>query len=174
MWKAEGGSCVLCGASRLLGAVSRVLHSASRLLGAVSRVGSGFQAVSRCSAGRVGASGRFSTGYVEVSELTLITKMEGGWNHLKLGSGLGRECNGTMWYDDENVWLRQATLWWSGSARHSHSGWILILHPSLRDPSASTLYHIPFHSIWFYYCYVPIQWSSSIPSPRTLSATTVH
>ena len=83
---------MLCGASRLLGAVSHVLHSASRLLGAVSRVlhgvsrllrvvsriGSGFQAVSQCSAGRVGASGRFLTGYVEVSELTLITKMEGG------------------------------------------------------------------------------------------------
>ena len=56
----------------------------------------------------------------------------------------------------------------------SGSGWILILRPSLRDPSASTLYHIPFHSVWFYYCYVPIQRSSSIPSPRTLSATTAH
>ena len=71
-------SRVLHGVSRLLGAVSHVLHSASRLLRVVSRVGSGFQAVSRCSAGRVSASGQFSTGYVEVSELTLITKMEGG------------------------------------------------------------------------------------------------
>ena len=81
----EGGSRllravsrVLHSASRLLGVVSHVLYGASRLLRAVSRIGSGFQAVSRCSAGRVNASGRFSMGYVEVSELTLITKMEGG------------------------------------------------------------------------------------------------
>ena len=63
----------------------------------------GSRAVSRCSAGRVGAGGRFSTGYVEVSELTLITKMEGVWDHLELGSGLGWECDGLTWYDDENV-----------------------------------------------------------------------
>ena len=87
---------MLCGASRLLGAVSHVLHGVSRLLRGVSCVGSGFQAVSRCSAGRVGANGRFSTGYVEVSELTLITKMEGVWDHLRLGSGLGWESDGMM------------------------------------------------------------------------------
>jgi len=63
----------------------------------------GSRAVSRWSAGRIGAGGRFSTGYVEVSELTLITKMEGVWDHLELGSGLGRECDGLTWYDDENV-----------------------------------------------------------------------
>ena len=96
MWKVEGGSRVLCGASRLLGVVSHVLHGASRLLRAVSCVGSGFQAVSRCSAGRVGASGQFSTGYVEVTKLTLITKMEGVWDYLRLGSGLGRESDGMM------------------------------------------------------------------------------
>jgi len=58
----------------------------------------GSRAVSRWSAGRIGAGGWFSTGYVEVSELTLITKMEEGWNHLELGLGLGRECDGMMWY----------------------------------------------------------------------------
>ena len=59
--------------------------------------------MSRWSAGRIGAGGRFSTGYVEVSELTLITKMEGVWDHLELGSGLGQECDGLTWCDDENV-----------------------------------------------------------------------
>ena len=96
MWKAEGGSHVLRSASHLLGAVSRILHGASHLLRVVSHVGSGFQAVSQCSAGRVGASGWFSTGYVEVSELTLITKMEGVWDHLGLGSGLGQKSDGIM------------------------------------------------------------------------------
>ena len=35
-------------------------------------------------------------GYVEVSELTLITKMKGVWDHLGLGSGLGRESDSMM------------------------------------------------------------------------------
>jgi len=35
--------------------------------------------------------------------------MEGVWDHLELGSGLGRECDGLTWCDDENV-LRQAML----------------------------------------------------------------
>jgi len=41
--------------------------------------------VSQWSAGRVGACGRFSIGYVESSESALITKMEGVWDHLELG-----------------------------------------------------------------------------------------
>ena len=33
---------------------------------------------------------------MEVSKLTLITKMEGVWDHLRLGLGLGRESDGMM------------------------------------------------------------------------------
>jgi len=29
---------------------------------------------------------------------TRTTTLEGEWNHLELGSGLGRECDGMMWY----------------------------------------------------------------------------
>ena len=36
-------------------------------------------------------------------ENTSKATLEGVWDHLELGSGLGRECDGLMWCDDDNV-----------------------------------------------------------------------
>jgi len=35
--------------------------------------------------------------------LTTVATVEGVWDHLELGLGLGWECDGLTWYDDEKV-----------------------------------------------------------------------